>query len=127
MAWVEPDTTDADRDRFLGPGGGQRVHAVEYGWLEAMRTVELYAYRLPADGFGPLPDADSAVNGSPALVASEAVTPLGPPERVGDLFALHAEAGIQLRVLDNLRGFWDAVIDSSLGFSGIRLRNAKPV
>ncbi|ADD42184.1 DUF6886 family protein [Stackebrandtia nassauensis] len=126
MAWIEPHTTDADRDRILGPGGGHRVHAVEFGWLEAMRTVELYGYRLPANAFRPLDESDSAANGSPALVAVEAVTPLGPPERVGDLFALHAEAGIQLRVLDNLRTFWDAVIDSSLGFSGIRLRNAKP-
>jgi hypothetical protein len=45
---------------------------------------------------------------------------------VGDLLRCHAEAGIQLRVLDNLWAFWDAVITSSVGFSGIRLRNAKP-
>jgi Family of unknown function (DUF6886) len=29
-------------------------------------------------------------------------------------------------VLTNLWPFWDAVIESSLGFSGIRLRNAEP-
>jgi len=44
----------------------------------------------------------------------------------GDLLSLHEEAGIQLRVLPNLWDFWDAVIVSSLGFSGIRLRNARP-
>jgi hypothetical protein len=54
------------------------------------------------------------------------VTPLGPPEPVGDLLTLHEQAGIQLRVLDNLWPFWDCVIISTLGFSGIRLRNAKP-
>jgi hypothetical protein len=47
-------------------------------------------------------------------------------ERTGDLFALHAGAGIQLRVLPNLHAFWDAVIASTLEFSGIRLRNALP-
>jgi hypothetical protein len=82
-----------------------------------MRTVELYAYRLPADPFEP---AEAAV------VATTEVEPLGPPERVGDLFALHAEAGIQLRVLPTLHEFWDAVTASTLEFSGIRLRNAVP-
>lgn len=43
---------------------------------------------------------------------------------VGDLLALHEAAGIQLRVLPELSGFWAAVITSSLGFSGVRLRNA---
>jgi hypothetical protein len=53
-------------------------------------------------------------------------TPLGPPEPVGDLLALHEEAGIQLRVLADLWPFWDAVVGSTVGFSGIRLRNALP-
>jgi hypothetical protein len=44
---------------------------------------------------------------------------------VGDLLTLHERAGIQLRVLPNLHEFWSAVISSTLGFSGIRLRNAR--
>ncbi|MEV4756960.1 DUF6886 family protein [Micromonospora sp. NPDC049559] len=121
MAWVRNGTTDADRDRIVGAGCGDRVHAIEYGWLGAMRTTRLFAYRLPAGRFRPF--------GAPeqhAHVAVEPVEPLGPPEPVGDLFACHADAGIQLRVLSNLWAFWDAVVDSTLGFSGIRLRNAAP-
>jgi hypothetical protein len=117
MAWAGPNTTDADRLRIIGEGSGSRVHAIEYGWLEAIRTVELYAYRLPADLF---------VEAEAAVVATTDVEPLGPPERVGDLFELHAEAGIQLRVLPQLHDFWAAVITSTLEFSGIRLRNAVP-
>jgi hypothetical protein len=109
-----------DRDRIIGAGGGQRVHTVEYGWLEAIRTVELFAYRLPAAAFQTIGDHGHA------LVATEPVTPLGPAEPVGDLLGLHEAAGIQLRVLPNLWPFWDAVVASSLGFSGIRLRNALP-
>lgn len=120
MAWAETTSTAEDRARILGEGCGDRVHAVEYGWLDAIRTVELYAYRLPAAPFRPV-SADDPY----ALVATEPVTPLGAPERVGDLLALHDEAGIQLRVLPNLWPFWDRVIGSSLGFSGIRLRNAR--
>ncbi|MFG1912914.1 DUF6886 family protein [Kribbella sp. NPDC048928] len=117
MAWVGPGTTPEDRDRIIGAGSGTRVHAVEYGWLDAMRSVELYAYRLSAADFT---EHDAAV------VATVDVRPLGPPERVGDLFALHEEAGIQLRVLDRLHDFWAAAVASTLEWSGIRLRNAKP-
>src|SRR5690349_19203565 len=89
MAWVRPGSTEEDRERIIGPGGGQRIHAVEYGWLEAMRTVELYAYRFDAADFEPF--------GKPgdenAHVTTRTVRPLGPAERVGDLFALHEEAG----------------------------------
>lgn len=121
MAWVVPGTTAEDRDRIVGAGCGERVHAVEYAWLEAIRTARVFAYRLPAAPFRPI--------GEPAHhahVAVEPVVPLGPPEPVGDLLTLHAEAGIQLRVLANLWPFWDAVTASTLGRSGIRLRNAAP-
>jgi hypothetical protein len=121
MAWTGPETTAADRDRIVGAGCGERVHAVEFGWLEAMRTAKVFAYRLPAAPFEPV--------GAPvhhAHVAVEPVVPLGPPEPVGDLFELHAGAGIQLRVLPNLWAFWDAVTASSMRFSGIRLHNARP-
>lgn len=121
LAWTVPGSSEQDRERLIGPGGGTRVHAVEYGWLDRMRTTELYAYRLPAHLFRPF--------GGPAShahVATVPVRPLGPAEPVGDLLELHRAAGIQLRVLDNLWPYWAAVTGSSPGSSGIRLRNAKP-
>jgi hypothetical protein len=118
MAWAVADTTPGDRDRIIGPGGGTRVHAVEYGWLPALGSVSLYAYRFAAHQFRPLDDF--------AFVATGPVVPLGPPEPVGDLLRLHEEAGIQLRVLPDLWEFWDAVVASTLAFSGIRMRNARP-
>ena len=121
MAWRGRSSSAADAERILGPGGGDRVHAVEYGWLDRMRTARLYAYRFSAQLFQPF--------GEPvphAMVAVEPVTPLGPAEPVGDLFAIHGAASIQLRVLANLWEFWDAVAAGSLEFSGIRMRHASP-
>lgn len=120
LAWERATTTRADA-ALLGCGAPARVHAIEYGWLDAMRTVELFAYRLDARAFRPLSPLDPY-----ALVATEPVVPLGAPERVGDLLGLHDEAGIELRVLDCLWPFFDAVSASTLGFSGIRLANARP-
>lgn len=121
MAWVTPSTTDTDRERIFGPGGGDRVHAIEYSWLNALQTVELFAYRLPATPFKPF-----GTSVPHAHVATQPVEPLGPAEPVGDLLRLHEQAGIQLRVLPNLWPFWDRVTTSTLGFSGIRLRNGRP-
>lgn len=120
MAWTTPSTTDTDRERIIGPGGGDRVHAIEYGWLDRLRTATLYAYRLPASSFTPF-----GTHGH-AQVATEPVEPLGPAEPVGDLLSLYEEAGIQLRVLGNLWPFWDVATAGTLGFSGIRLGNARP-
>ncbi|MGH3167971.1 MAG: DUF6886 family protein [Trebonia sp.] len=119
MAWAVPGTSDADRERILGPGGGDRVHAIEYGWVRQFLSTELFAYRFSAASFRPFGDPEPH-----AFVCTEAVEPLGPVQPVGDLLQIHQAAGIQLRVLDSLWSFWDAVVTSTLGFSGIRLRNA---
>ena len=119
MAWTTPTTLPDDQDRLLGPAAS-RLHAVEYGWLDALRTTRLYAYRLPANAFTPFGED------AHAHVATGPVTPLGPAEPVGDLLGLHEQAGIHLRVLDNLWPLWDRITTSTLGFSGIRLRNARP-
>jgi hypothetical protein len=97
MAWVVPTTTADDRDRIVGAGGDERVHAIAYEWLERFRTVRLFAYRLPAASFVPLGEPEPY-----AVVSTRPVAPLGPPEPVGSQFDLHANARIQLRILDNL-------------------------
>ncbi len=43
---------------------------------------------------------------------------------LADLLALHAGARIELRIAPELLGLWDNVVNSTLDFSGIRLRNA---
>ncbi|WP_370969772.1 DUF6886 family protein [Amycolatopsis sp. cg9] len=115
LAWRVEATTPSDRAWL----GSARVHAIEYGWLSAVRSARLFAYRFPAAFFRPFGAH------AHAMVATEAVSPLGPPEPVGDLLTLHEEAGIELRVLPNLWAFVDAASASSLGFSGIRLGNAR--
>lgn len=122
LLWTEPGTSSQDADLLLGPGCGSRLHVIEYGWLERMQQARVYGYRLPADRFEPV---DSSPNPH-AVVSSEPVTPLGDPEPLGDLLALHESAGIQLRLLPNLWALWDAVVASTIGFSGIRLGNARP-
>jgi hypothetical protein len=117
LTWASETTTDVDRDRFLGTSA--RVHAIEYAWVERMQSTVLYAYRFDKAAFAPF--------GTPvpyAHVATVPVRPLGPPERVGDLLEAHAAARIELRVFASLRPYWERVVESTLGYSGIRLGNA---
>jgi hypothetical protein len=121
MAWVEESTTEDDRRRILGPGAHGRVHAVEYGWLTRLATGRLFRYQLPAEPFRPVDEVSRC-----ALVSEEAVRPLGPPDPLPPLLELHERARIQLRVMDTLWPWWQEVTASTLGFSGIRLANARP-
>lgn len=118
MAWRTPDTTEHDALRILGPGA-ERVHVIEYARLADLQAGGLYAYRMPKERFRTL-----GPERTHAWVATEAVTPLGPAEPVGDLLELHRAAGIQLRLVDRLWPWWDEVVTSSVGYSGIRLRGA---
>jgi hypothetical protein len=42
---------------------------------------------------------------------------------VDDLLDRHVHADIELRITPSLGPFWERVIDSTVGFSGSRLRN----
>lgn len=119
MAWITSGTTVLDRERILGPRNA-RVHLVEYGWLQRIQTAKVFAYRFDAAEFEPYGDPDDPH----AFVARHPVRALGPPEPIGDLLELHQQAGIELRLATTLWPWWQEVIASSVGFSGIRLRNA---
>jgi uncharacterized protein DUF6886 len=114
--WAESKTAQEDVERFLGGDGSRRVHVVESDWLEPMRTTPVIAYRMPEQPF--------IENDDRFWISPEPVEPLELVE-LGDLVARHDEAGIELRTEPDLLRFWDEVIASSLGYSGIRLRNAR--
>ena len=114
--WADDDSEAADVDRLLGSAG--RVHIVEEGWLERLRSARLYAYRLPEEPF-----ERHEVGGY--WVARSAVEPLE-VRALGDLVGLHAHAEIELRPLRNLWPTWNEVVASTLEYSGMRLRYALP-
>lgn len=114
--WVDSETTGEDRERFFGHTAATRLHVIGTAWVEQMQQARVHAYRLPGDAF-----ERHSVGGY--WVSRATVEPIERVE-VGDLFLRHAEAGIELRVTPDIWAFWDAVVASTLAFSGIRLRNA---
>lgn len=117
--WAGPEASEADVQRFLHGDRRQRVHALEWSWLEPMKAARVLAYRLPEDTFAPHPEVGGY------WISHEMVEPLELVE-LGDLLVRHAESGIELRLVQNLWPLWSSVIESTLEFSGIRLRNAAP-
>jgi Family of unknown function (DUF6886) len=113
--WADSGTTAHDVDRFLGGGRSRRVQVVEPGWLGRLRTTRVLAYRLPGETF--------AENDDRFWISAEPVEPLEIVE-LGDLVERHETAGIELRTERALVPFWREIVASSLGYSGIRLRNA---
>ena len=116
--WPVPSTTPGDRELFFGQSAASRVHVIEGGWLRRMQACRLYAYRLPAGAFRP-----HEVGGY--WVADEQVEADGQLV-IDDLVGRHADAGIELRITPSLWPFWRQVANSTVGFSGSRLRNAAP-
>jgi hypothetical protein len=114
--WAVDSTTEEDVDRWLDGDRTRRVAVVECEWLERLRSVRLYAYRMPREPF------DVVLDGR-FHIASTTVTALERVE-VGDLLTRHAAAGVELRIAPALYPLWDKVIATSLDYSGIRLRNA---
>jgi len=115
--WSGAATEPADAERLLG--GSPRVHAIEQAWLDRMHTADVFAYRLQERTFVPHPDVGGYWVSRTTVEAIE----VGP---LGDLVALHDDAGIELRILSNLWQLWNVVVASTLEYSGLRLRNARP-
>ncbi|MBI1744836.1 hypothetical protein HYR54_17475 [Candidatus Acetothermia bacterium] len=117
--WIGPETPPEAKARFFGHTSATRVHAIESVWLDRIKQTKLYAYRLSSDTFEPYGEADGH------WVSRQEVVPLA-IEPVGDLLARHAEAGIELRVTPSLWPLHDAIPNSGLRFSMVRMRNALP-
>ena len=99
--------------------GVSRVHAIEWAWWDRFRTARVYLYLLPPATFT-VHNAEAGY-----YVSRVPVAPLARVE-IDDVVRKHQDAGIELRLMNELWPLWDRVTTSSLEFSGIRLRNAMP-
>lgn len=95
-----------------------RVHAIETGWVERMSTTAVYRYELDVADFAPWNDA------SGQWVCDHAVEPLAVTP-IGDLLSLHRDAGIELRVVENLWPLRDLAHRGPWDFGTVRMGNAR--
>jgi len=94
-----------------------RVHGIELGWLDRMRTAVLYAYELDPVDFEPWPAATGQWIATRPVVPQRVVA-------VGDLLDAHVAAGIELRAVPSLWPLHDLAVSDRWDFSVVRMANA---
>jgi hypothetical protein len=116
--WALPTSTPEDVARLLGQTAARWVMAIESGWLERLRTTRLYVYQLPSETFTPTPARRFYT--SEQMIVPRSVEP------VGDLLERLIAAEVELRITPSLWPLYHVVTTSTLDFSIIRMRNARP-
>lgn len=91
-----------------------RVHAIQWDWFDRFVACELYVYTFDAAPF-------SEISGG--WITDQTITPRD-VRPVGPLLEKHRDAGVELRIVPDLKALWLDVIEMpDIDFSGIRLRN----
>ena len=115
--WPLPTSSAEDLARWWEPVAGNKVIAIEAAWLDQVRAAMLYRYVFGLhQGFEPIHDHGVHVCAHP-------VQPLA-VEPMGDLLACQMALGVELRICQSLVPLGRAIINTSLHFSLIRMRNA---
>jgi hypothetical protein len=112
-----PESEPADVERFLGES--RHVVAIESGWLERVMNGRIHIYTLPSTTFT-LWDVGAGYH-----ISRQPVTPLA-MQTVDNVLLEMARHNIEIRIMPSLWYLWDAVVNSSLQYSMIRMRNAAP-
>ncbi len=114
--YARPDSKWKDVERLLG--GSRHVVAIESGWLERVVNGRIHLYTLPADTFTVWDE------GAGYYISHQPVTPTAVRTIENPLLEL-AKHDVEIRILPSLWPLWEAVVNSSLQFSIIRMRNAQ--
>lgn len=115
--WKADWTTEEDARTFLAYTDASKIAVVESGWLNRIRSTQLYRYTFSAETFAPM---DSSAG---YYISTETVVPLR-VEPVGDLLEKLLDEQLELRFTPSLHPIRDRVIASTMDFSIIRFRNA---
>ncbi|KPL90658.1 DUF6886 family protein [Herpetosiphon geysericola] len=112
-------TSPADQTRFFGLSTAPTIIAVEHIWLERIRSTKLYAYEFSQADFQ---QSDPAAG---YWISLRTVRP-GALHPIDDLLGQLVGLGVELHIMPNLWRLQQAVAQSTLQFSMIRMRNAQP-
>jgi len=113
--YAGPETSAADAEHFLG--SSRAVVAIESDWFERLRSCRLYCYHLAPETFECLDECAGY------FVSRVAVAPVR-VEVIDYPIAELLKRGIELRFVPDLWPLRDAVVESTLQFSIIRMRSA---
>jgi hypothetical protein len=115
--WPLPTTSQDDLARFWSYTACRMVITVEWAWIERIQAAKLYRYTFAQKPFVPVQDHG-------VHVSREAVVPID-MIAMGSLLDRFSEANVELRVCPSLVSISETLVESSMHFSLIRMRNAQ--
>ena len=111
-------TTNADKDRFIGNSAANYIIVVESGWYQRIKETTLYCYEFPEENFTLVDECAGY------YISYQPVVPIS-MKSIIDIMAELLSRNIELCFTPSLISLADAVSKSTLDFSLIRMRNAK--
>ncbi len=117
--YAKPDSDPADVARIMGPSGARYLVVIEARWLAAAQHTPLTIYTF--DG-RPFRCVDA---GAGYWTSDQPVTPTR-HETLANPLQEMLSRDVELRIVDSLWPLRDAILASTLQFSFIRMRNARP-
>jgi hypothetical protein len=111
-------TSPEDIAKFFDNTTARRVIVLEQAWLDRIGREPVYVYEMPTASFN-LIDSSAGY-----YISRETVVPLGERE-LHDPLAEVTDRGCEIRLVPDLWPIRNAVANSTLDYSIIRMRNAR--
>jgi hypothetical protein len=115
--YARETSTRKDVEKYIGNSGVHSVLAIEHAWFERMLNTTLYIYEFDPANFVLQDDVAGY------YVSNKTEVPIG-VTRIDNLFAALFERNVEVRILPSLWDLRDKIVNSTLGFSFCRMRNA---
>jgi hypothetical protein len=116
--WATPETNEQDCEKYLHTTSADKIIAIESDWLDRLQNTKLYRYSFAPDHFTMMDE------GAGYFVSYETEQPLS-MEPVGSLLEALIQNDVELRMMPSLRPLSEQLLETTLHFSMIRMRNAK--
>ncbi len=111
-------TTQEDRERLWQTSTAKHIVAIESCWVSKMLSETVYGYTLPGETFEKTDDV------ARYYISRKAVEPISMAV-YDNLFLELSRRDVEVRILPSLWSLRDAVVNSTVNFSLIRMRNAQ--
>ena len=117
--FAAPNSDPEDVKRLMGGTSAKHVVAIEVCWLQKIQKQCLYQYEFNSKSFTLVDEiAGYWVSRKPVIPVAET--------KIDNILAALLEQDVELRIMPSLWKLRDVVIDSTLGYSIIRMNKARP-
>jgi hypothetical protein len=117
--FASPSSDPKDVDKLMAGSSAKHVVAIETRWLPEIQKQSLYQYEFNSEGFTLVDEvAGYWISRKPVIPIAET--------KIDNILAALLKHDVELRIMPSLWKLREAVINSTLGYSIIRMHKAQP-